>query len=129
MARTEDGLHELSAVVAVLAGSVDEASSLGIEGLKRVIYNAVDADPEYFTDDNGNVTVFEDDTIKRTYIILRAIKEGILKKSSNGKSILWTQDGKVIATAPRSMDLVEYFTDYLTTDDGILVAEEIARRS
>ncbi len=67
MAKEKDGIHELSAVVAVLLDSVDEASSMGIESLKRVIYNEIDNDPYYFMDDKGNVTIFEDDVIKRKY--------------------------------------------------------------
>lgn len=128
MAKKEDGIHELSAVVAVMLGDVGEASKMGIEQLKRVIYNQIEANPYYFADENDNVTIFEDDDIKRRYIILRAIKEGIIKKSSNARSIVWS-DGKVVATAPRSIDLIDYFSDFLTTDEGILVAEEIARRS
>jgi hypothetical protein len=129
MAKTKDGLHELSAVVAVLLGNVNEASNMGIEQLKRVIYNEIYADPTYFADENGNVTIFEDTLVKRKYIVLRAIKEGILKKTPNNRSILWGKDSKMIATAPRSVDLIDYFADFLTTDEGILVEEEIVKRS
>ena len=129
MAKTEDGIHELSIVVSVLLGNFDEASEMGIETLKRVIYNEIKANPYYFADESGNVTIFEDTTTKRKYITLRAIKEGVLKKSVNNRSILWARDGKIVATAPRSVDLIEYFADFLTTDEGILVAEEIEKRS
>lgn len=129
MAKTKDGIHELSAVVAVLLDSVDEASRMGMESLKRVIYNEIDADPHYFVDDKGNVTIFEDDLIKRKYLILRAIKEGIIKKSPNNRTMVWSKDNKVIATAPRSIELIEYFADYLSTEEGMLVLEEINRRS
>lgn len=129
MANSKDGLHELSAVAAVLLDSVDEASRMGIESLKRVIYNEIDNDPYYFVDEKGNVTIFDDDVIKRKYLILRAIKEAIIKKSPNNRSMVWVKDGKVIATAPRSIELIEYFSDYLSTEEGMLVLEEITRRS
>jgi hypothetical protein len=127
--KKDEGLHELSAVVAVLLDSVDEASSMGIEGLKRIIYNEIDTNPYYFANEEGKVTIFDDDSIKRKYLTLRAIKEGIIRKSANGKEMLWAKDSKFIAKAPASMDLIEYFSNYLTTDDGILVLEEIVRRS
>lgn len=129
MAGTKDGIHELSAVAAVMLNSVEEASKMQIEQLKRVIYNEIDRNPHYFTDDNGNVNIFDDDLIKRKYLVLRAIKEGILKKNAMGRSMLWARDNTVIATAPRSIDLVDFFCDFLTTDEGMLVAEEIAKRS
>ena len=129
MAKKEDGIHKLSALVAVLLDSVDEATSMGIESLKRVIYNEINADPHYFTDENGNVNIFDDDESERRYIILRAIKDQIIKKSPDGRSVMWTKDSKVIVTAPISVDLIDFFTDYLTSDDGMLVVQEIMRRS
>ena len=128
MSKKEDGIHELSATASVILGSVKEATEMGVEQLKRVIYNEIDSNPHSFTDENGNITIFEDDSIKRKYIILRALSEGILRKSPNGRSMTW-RDKKVIATAPRSIDLIEYFSEFLTTDEGIIVMEEIVRRS
>ena len=82
-----------------------------------------------FVDENNNVTIFDDDDIKRKYVILRALKELIIKKTADGRSLVWTKDSKVILSAPRSVELISYAADYLTTDDGVLVMEEIARRS
>lgn len=128
MSKKKDGIHELSATASVILGSVSEAMTMGVEQLKRVIYNEIDSRPHSFTDDNGNITIFEDDVVKRKYIILRALKDGVLRKSPNGRAMLW-EDKKLIATAPRSVDLIEYFSDFLTTDEGVIVLEEIARRS
>lgn len=129
MAKKEDGIHELKAVVAVILGSVEETYDKGIEELKSILYAEVENDVRYFTDEKGNVTIFDDDVIKRKYLTLRAIREGTIRKSSDGKSMLWGRDSKMIATAPRSIDLIEYFADYLLSDDGVLVAEEIVKRS
>lgn len=129
MAKKKDGIHELRAEVAVIFGSVDETYDKDVETLKQILYNEVEADPTYFADEEGNVTIFENEHVKLTYLTLRAIREGIIKKSTNGKSILWAKDNKLIATAPASVDVVEHFANFLTTDDGILVMEEIARRS
>ena len=129
MSRTEDGIHELSAVAAVMRGSVEDAQRMGMEELKRLLFNEVEANLQYFIDEEGNVTIFNDDYIKRKYLVLKAIRDNIIKKSTNGRSILWAKDSKVIATAPRSTDLVDHFTEFLTTDDGMLVLDEIIRRS
>ena len=66
--------------------------------------------------------------MQRKYITLRAIKDGIIKKSPNNKSIVWGKDSKKIYTAPQGVDLVESFADYLSSDDGIIVLEEIKKR-
>lgn len=127
--KEESGVHELEAVAAVLLNSVELASEMQTEELKRTIYMEVDKDPYYFVDDLGNVNIFDDDSITRKYIVLRAIKDGIIKKTPNSKSIVWARDGALIASAPRGIELVDYFADFLSSDEGMLVAEEIARRS
>ena len=83
--------YELEAVVAVLDNDVQGASIMKVKSLKRRIYQEIEADPFYFCDDNGNVTIFEDDYITRKYFTLRAIKESIIKKSSNNKSMVWVR--------------------------------------
>ena len=127
--KEDGGVYELEAVVAVLENSVAIAADMSPQALKRRIYQEVESNPLYFTDDNKNVTIFEDDYINRKYFVLRAIKESIIKKSANNKSMVWVKDNKMIATAPRGLDLVEYFADFLSTEDGMLVSEEIKRRS
>ena len=127
--KEDDGIFQVEAAVAVVLDSVDEASRMGKEEMKRVLYQEVDINPHYFMDEEGNVTIFNDDTVTRKYFVLRAIKDGIIKKSANERSMLWTKDNTVIASAPIGLKLVEYFADFLGTDDGLLVAEEIKRRS
>lgn len=128
-ASQDGGEYELEAVVAVLENSVQKASEMGLKSLKRRIYQEIERNPLYFCDDNGNVTIFEDDYVNRKYFVLRAIKEAIIKKSPNNKSMVWVRDNKIIATAPRGLELVEYFADFLATDEGMLVSEEIKKRS
>jgi hypothetical protein len=128
-AKEEDGIHALKAEVAVVLNSVDEAGSKGIEELKQILYNEIEADPFYFTDDSNNPVIFDNDEITRKYIVLKSIKDGVIRKSPNNKSIIWSKNKEVIATAPLGIDLVDYFTSFLSTDEGMLVLEEITRRS
>ncbi len=128
-ASEDGGEYELESVVAVLENSVQEASEMGLKSLKRRIYQEIESNPLYFCDEDGNVNIFEDDYVTRKYFALRAIKEAIIKKSANNKSMVWVKDGKNIATAPRGLELIEYFADFLGTEEGMLVSEEIKRRS
>lgn len=127
--KEKDGIHALKAEAAVLLNSVDSAGRKGLEELKQILYNEIEVNPEYFTDDSNNPTIFDNDEVFRKYLVLKSIKDGIIKKSPNNKSILWTRGNETIVTAPVGVDLVDYFTSYLSTDDGMLVLEEITRRS
>lgn len=126
--KEKDGIHALMAVASVITGSVDEAARMGLEELKMNIYSKAESSPYYFTDDNGNVDIFDNNYVYRKYLVLRSIKDGIIKKSSNGKAMLWAKEGTVIMTAPVSVELVDHFTEYLASDDGMLVLEEIEKR-
>jgi len=128
-AKEDGGEYALESLVAVLENSVAKASEMGIKSLKRRIYQQIDLDPNYFVDDHGNVSIFEDDYVSRKYFVLRALSEQVIKKATNKKSMLWVSDGSLIASAPRGVELTEYFTDFLSTDEGMLVAEEIKNRS
>ncbi len=127
--KEDNGIYALEAVVSVLNGSVAEVSKMSKEELKRELYLAVDNDPYYFVNDSNDVTIFENDYIIRKHLVLVAIRNGILKKSTNNKSILWGDTNKIIVTAPVSVNVVDYFTDYLATDDGMLVFDEITKKS
>jgi len=128
-AKEEDGIHALTSEAAVIMGSIDQVASKGTEELKRILYNEIENSPEYFIDEAGNPVIFDNGEVFRKYLVLKSIKDGIIKKSPNNKSIMWVKDKEVIATAPVGVDLVDYFTSYLATDEGMLVLEEITRRS
>lgn len=129
VAKEKMGIHKLKSVVSVLKGSVEEANVMGIEELKAELYNEIDNNVKRFFDDKGNVNIFDDQSIINKYVTLRAIRENIIVKSPNGRSMLWARDKKVIVSAPRSIDLVDFFAEYLNSDEGQLVAEEIGKRS
>ena len=128
-AKEKDGIHSLEMVTSILINSLAKASKMTEGEMKRVIYREADENPYYFTDDNGNVNIFDDQTLQRRYITLKAIKDGVIRKSANNRTIVWAKDGKTIASAPTGIDLIEYFSDYLATDDGMLVLDEIMKRS
>lgn len=128
MSEEKQGLLKLSSVAAVIEGSVDKVSRMQIPELKRIIYNKIEDNPYYFTDDGGNITIFEDESVDRKYVVLTALKHGVLRKSANGRSMLWGDNKELIVTAPIGVDFNDYFANYLTTDDGVLVFDEIIKR-
>lgn len=127
--KEKEGIHALETVAAVILNSIKSASKMTTAELKRTIYNKADEDPKYFTDDAGNVNIFDDKDVERQYLTLRAISDGIIQKSQNNKSMVWVKTGKTITTAPAGTDLVEFFADFLSTDEGILVIEQITKLS
>ena len=128
-AKKKDGIHKLKAEVAVITGSIDKASRKGIEELKQELYNHIESDPYYFTDDSGNANIFDNEDVFRKYMVLKALKDGVIRKSPNSKTMLWGKNKEAIVSSPIGVELVEYFTSYLTTDEGMLILEEITRRS
>lgn len=131
LAKDKDGggLDILTAVVAVKEGNIDTAIAMSTEEIKRYLYNAIEESIDFFTDEDGKVTVFDDADILRKYTILKAIKSGIVIKSVDLKSLMWADTKKVFVTAPSGVDNLQYFADFLTTEEGALVLTEIKKRS
>jgi len=127
-ANEDGGVYELEAVYAVIADSIVTAESMGVQELKRELYKEVDRNPQYFVDEQHNITIFEDEFLKRKHLALKAIKAGILKRSANLKSILWVENNESIFTAPIGLDLIDSFADFLATDDGIMLIENLTNR-
>lgn len=128
-AKKKDGILQLEMVTAVILNDITKASEMSEEAMKRVLYNEVDKDPYYFLDDKGNVNIFDDSAMQRKYLVLRGLKDGVLVKSTNQKSILWGNTKEVIATSPRGVNIVDYFADYLASEEGMLIIEEMKKRS
>ncbi len=126
--KEKDGIHALKQVVTVLNGNVVLTDEMGIEQLKEALYLEANSNPGFFIDDAGNVDIFEDEYLKRKYLTLRAIRAGILKESSDRKSILWAKGSSMIYQAPVGQNLIDSFSDFLATDDGILVIESITAK-
>lgn len=125
--RAKNGIAELEMVVSILLGSLDQASVLSADELKRVLYQEAESNPKFFiNEDTEEVNVFDDENKKRRYLTLRGLKNGTIVKTLNGRSMTWT-DKSIIFTAPMGKDLVESFSQYLATDEGMMVAEELLK--
>lgn len=125
----EDGIYALEMVASVLEGSLESVANMKLAELKRVIYFHVENDPHYFINaDTKEVNIFDDLDMQRRYVTLKALREQVIKKSMNGRSMLWYKGGKEIISAPYGVDIIDHFSKFLETNDGILVLSEIEKR-
>jgi hypothetical protein len=127
--KEKDGVAKLEMVVSILFGSLDQAAKLTPDELKRVLYTEAEDNPKFFINETTKeVDVFDNELNTRKYITLRGLKNGIISKSLNGRSMVWGSDKKnIIYTAPVGKDLTESFANYLETDEGILVMSELIK--
>jgi len=128
-AKEDGGISKLEAVVASLENSFEIAKDMTPEALKRRIYQEADENPYYFTDDSGECNIFEDGEATRRHFILRAMHDGIVQASMNGRSLIWTKGKGVITTAPVGMPIVDHVVSFLETEEGMLVSQEITKKS
>lgn len=123
-----DGLYALESLAAVLKGSLESVKGMTKPELKREIYNFIDDDPERFVDNKGEVNIFNDPEVQTKYIALKAIADGIIVVSSNNRNVMWA-DKSVILSVPYGVRPSDHLANYLCTDEGSLVLDEIERRS
>lgn len=128
-AKAKDGSALLEMAVGVLTGDLNKAAEMSEEACKRLLYLEAERNPNYFLDEKDEVNIFDDHEVIRKYMVLSALRSGVIVKTINLRSIAWASSKEVIATAPRGTNLIDYFADFLATDEGILVLEEIKKRS
>ena len=126
-AKEDGGINHLQSVVAVLKGSYDVAMDMEKEELKNALYIEVRNNPYNFIDDYGNVTMFDDEYTIRKFLAMKALKLQIIERTSTGSSIRW-KNGDVIFQSPSGRKILDSFTEYLGTDDGIIVLKEMKDR-
>lgn len=96
--------------------------------LRLALYDLVDVNPRRFVDDEGNVNVFDDPELVRVAAAHDAFIKGIVEVSTSGKSILWGDSKATICALPPGRGHVEFFAKYLSTEDGVLVLNEMSKR-
>ncbi len=126
--KEEGGIEELRAVVSVLISNVGEAAKMSPAELKQAAYDAADTNISRFVNDDGEVTIFDDTSIKRKAIAQHAFDSGIIQASSQGDKILWADNKNTICLVPSGKPYLDFFAEYLEEEEGMMVAREIAKR-
>ena len=127
--KEKDGIYAVEAIASALLGSAPKAQELGPDGLRRYLNGEINRDPRFFADESGRIDIFERDDILIKHMVLRALSDNVIKKSPNQRAMMWVKENSVIIQAPNAVDLVDFFVDWLMTDDGMIVIEEIRKRS
>lgn len=128
-AKEKNAEELLKPVASVILNSIDKANRMTIKELQNVLYRKAESNPQYFIDNKGNVDVFENESNFKRYFIMTALKDGVIKQSFDKKAFIWGDTKELIAQAPRGVELIDFFIEFIGTQEGILVAEEIKKRS
>jgi hypothetical protein len=127
-AKEEEGVYDLQAAVSVLEGRY-VGNEMPVSEMKARLYSKIDENLNYFLDDHKNIVLFEDSFVKMKHLALRAISEDIIEKDARTRTVRWTKEKDIIYSAPAGTILMDAFSEYLMTDEGMLVGQEIAKRS
>jgi hypothetical protein len=123
------GKYFLQAHVAAIIGSSVRATMMSMEELKIELYNEIEANPYNFTDEDGNITLFNDPEVSRVFLAMQSIASGVLKQSADQRSFSWSDNNAVVYTTPLGVSKPMLgFATFLGTDEGLLVLDEIKRR-
>ncbi|NND95452.1 MAG: hypothetical protein HKN45_11350 [Flavobacteriales bacterium] len=123
-AKEKDGIHDLVALAATIEGSYVTVKDKPVSALRKIINSAVEANPRMFVKEN-EPELFTQDS-KRTYFALRSIADGIIKISTDGRTIYWADTKNVIANVPSSHKPHEFLAEHFATDDGMLLLQKVA---
>jgi len=127
-AREDNGIEELRVLVTALTSDISGASSMSAPELRFAAFELIESNPERFLDDEGNISIFDDSNITRKAISVNAFASGVVKLSPDARQVLWSDNKAPICSVPSGKDYVQFFADYLKTDDGIEVMKEVNKR-
>ena len=126
--REEGGIENVRAIVSVLNADVVGAAKMTPSEIRFAAYECVDNNPKRFVNDHGTITIFDDPAIKRTAIAQHAFISGKIQVSPDGKQVLWADTKKPICAIPVGLNYLKVFSDFLNTEEGFNVAQEITKR-
>lgn len=126
--KEEGGIEVLRIIVTALTSDAGAAASMSPSELKAALYNEIDANVHRFTNDEGEVTIFDDQDLIRQAISNHAFNAAVVQISADGGAIVWASNSKQICVVPEGVDHQEYFAEFLGTKDGLQVAREVKKR-
>ena len=127
-AKEEGGIELLRMVVTALTSDAAEASRMSPGLIKTTLYDLIDNNVSRFTNDKGEITIFEDQDIVRGALAKLAFKSGVVEISGNGNSIIWEDNKSVICHVPEGAAHEDFFAEFLGTNEGVQVAREVNKR-
>jgi hypothetical protein len=127
-AKEENGEETLRVIVSVIISSPTLAANMSVAELKNTLYEAVDSNPDRFIDDSGDVTIFDDSDITRKAVAQQAFVSGVLSVSADSRRIIWSDNKATICQIPTGKNYLNYFANFLETEEGMDVMREIDKR-
>lgn len=120
------GRKVLEPVAAALFGSLADVQVMDDEALKRALYRQAESNPDFFkVNTKGECTVFKDPVIICKYMTLLGLDEGVIELSIDGTQMIWRDTKQGILSAPSGKDMIDFFSEFLTTKEGKLVLDKI----
>lgn len=123
-AKEKDGIHDLIALAATIKGSYVTVKKEPISALRQIINQAIEANPKVFVKED-EPSLFSEE-VKRNYLALRSIADGIIKVSPDGRTLYWADTKNTIAHVPSSHKPSEYLAEHFATEDGMLLVKKVA---
>lgn len=127
-AREDNGIEEIRVLVTALTSDISGASSMSAPELRFAAFELVESNPDRFLNDEGEISIFDDSNITRKAISVNAFASGVVTLSPDARQVLWSDNKAPICSVPQGKDYIEFFADYLKTDDGIEVMKEVNKR-
>lgn len=126
--KEEGGEEILRIIVSALTSDMAGASKMTPAELKATLYSEIDNNVYRFVNDDGEVTIFDDQDVIRQALSNHAFNAAVVQIGADGGAILWSSNSAQICIVPEGVDHMEYFAEFLGTKEGLQVAREIKKR-
>ena len=91
----------------------EEVFNTSSKELKRDVYLLADRQPK------DVINILSNDFYKRKYVARRAVREGVLNITPDGRAVTWLKTTKKVYTVPIDVTPYDGLAEFFTTDDGL----------
>lgn len=121
------GFIKLQALASVIMGSYNRIKDKSASELRQIVNNEIDNAPmRFYDEEDKKATLFDENTV-RNFLAIKALDTGVAVLSPDKRTIKWPE-GKTIVDVPAGRKPKDFFSTWLSTDDGMLVAKELEKR-
>jgi hypothetical protein len=124
--KSEGGHLKLLALASVIKGNYNLVKDLPTARLRSIVYGDIDEKPMlYYNKETKEPVLFSPDMV-RSFMSIRAVDSDEIEISPDQRTIKWP-GGDVIVDVPAGRKAKDFFTEFLATPDGEMVAKRLEK--
>lgn len=126
--KEKDGTIALESLLAMKSRTLtySKVQEMGPAQIRKSLYVIAENEPELFVNNDEVFNAFDNKDFIYQDVIMRAMNDDVIRQNPKGNKFTW-RNGEGILTVPAGKNEIEFFANWLQTEDGKEVLKQIAK--